>query len=59
MHGKFAYLACEDGSVKIVKIKKTKIEMVRSMIKISDCKALSLELILSQLAKVDEKALVE
>ena len=48
MHGKFAYLACEDGSVKIVKIKKTKIEMVRSMIKISDSKALSLELILSQ-----------
>jgi len=59
MHGKFAYLACEDGSVKIVKIKKTKIEMVRSMIKISDCKALSLELILSQQAKEDEKALVE
>jgi hypothetical protein len=59
MHGKFAYLACEDGSVKIVKIKKTKIEMVRSMIKISDSKALSLELILSQQAKEDEKALVE
>jgi hypothetical protein len=59
MHGKFAYLACEDGSVKIVKIKKTKIEMVRSMIKISDSKALSLELILSQKAKEDEKALVE
>jgi hypothetical protein len=59
MHGKFAYLACEDGSVKIFKIKKTKIEMVRSMIKISDSKALSLELILSQQAKEDEKALVE
>ena len=59
MHGKFTYLACEDGSVKIVKVKKTKIEMVRSMIKISDSKSLSLELILSQKAKEDEKALVE
>jgi hypothetical protein len=59
MHGKFAYLACEDGSVKIVKVKKTKIEMVRSMIKISDSKSLSLELILSQKAKEDEKALIE
>jgi hypothetical protein len=59
MHGKFAYLACEDGSVKIVKVKKTKIEMVRSMIKISDSKSLSLELILTQKAKEDEKVLVE
>ena len=59
MYGKFAYLACEDGSIKIVKVKKTKIEMVRSMIKISDSKSLSLELILSQKAKEDEKALVE
>lgn len=59
MHGKFAYLACEDGSIKIIKVKKTKIEMVRSMIKISDSKSLSLELILSQKAKEDEKALVE
>ena len=59
MHGKFAYLACEDGSVKIVKVKKTKIEMVRSLIKISDSKSLSLELILSQKTKEDEKALVE
>jgi hypothetical protein len=59
MYGKFAYLACEDGSVKIVKVKKTKIDMVRSMIKISDSKSLSLELILSQKAKEDEKALVE
>ena len=50
MHGKFAYLACEDGSIKIVKVKKTKIEMVRSMIKLSDSKSLSLELILSQKA---------
>ncbi len=59
MHGKFAYLACEDGSVKIVKVKKTKIEMVRSMIKMSDSKSLSIELIISQKAREDEKALVE
>jgi U3 small nucleolar RNA-associated protein 4 len=55
MHGKYIYLACEDGSVKILKVKKTKIEYVRQLVK-SDSKALSIELVRSG---VDEKSLVK
>jgi len=56
MHGKYMYIASEDGSCKILKVKKTKIEMVRSMVKVGDSKALSIELINAQ---VDEKAIVQ
>ncbi len=55
MHGKYLYLASEDGSAKILKIKKTKIEMVRSLVKVGDSKALSIEL----QVKEDEKTLVQ
>jgi len=55
MHGKYLYLASEDGSAKILKIKKTKIEMVRSLVKVGDSKALSIELQI----KEDEKTLVQ
>lgn len=55
MHGKYIYLSCEDGSVKILKVKKTKIEYVRQLVK-SDSKALSIELIS---AGIDEKSLVK
>ena len=44
MHGKYIYLACEDGSVKILKVKKNKIEYVRALIKI-DQRCLSLDLV--------------
>ena len=44
MHGKYIYLACEDGTVKILKVKKSKIEFVRSLVKV-DAKCLSLELV--------------
>lgn len=46
--GKYIYLACEDGTVKILKIKKNKIEYVRQLFKIeSSC--LSIELVESSL----------
>ena len=51
MHGKYLYMASEDGSAKILKVKKTKIELVRSMVKVGDSKALSIELLI----KEDEK----
>jgi U3 small nucleolar RNA-associated protein 4 len=59
MHGKFIYLAAEDGSVKILKVKKTKIELVRGLVKVSDSKALSIELVIGQKQKADEKSLVQ
>lgn len=43
MHGKFIYLASQDGTVKILKIKKSKIEFVRSLVKVED-QCLSVEL---------------
>ena len=55
LHGKYAYLASEDGSVKIVKVKKTKIEFVRALVKVEG-RCLSVEL---ESHKVDEKALVK
>ena len=39
--GKFVFLACEDGSIKIVKVKKNKIELIKTMVK-SDSACLSL-----------------
>jgi hypothetical protein len=33
MHGKFIYAAAEDGSVKILKAKKSKIEFIRTLVK--------------------------
>lgn len=41
LHGKNLYLACEDGTIKIVKIKKTRIDLVKTMVKV-DSKCLSL-----------------
>ena len=55
MHGKYIYLACEDGSVKVLKVKKTKIEYVRHLVK-SESKALSIELVRNG---IDEKSIVK
>lgn len=41
--GKFIYLACEDGSVKILKIKKEKIELIKSLVKV-ETRCLSLDI---------------
>jgi len=41
--GKYLYLACEDGSVKILKIKKEKIELVKSFVKV-DTRCLSVDI---------------
>jgi WD40 repeat protein len=35
MVGKFAYVACEDGSIRVLKVKKTKIELVKMLVKSS------------------------
>jgi WD40 repeat protein len=44
MLGKFIYISQEDGSIKILKVKKTKIELVRSLPKAeSRCLSLALE----------------
>ena len=44
MLGKYLYLACEDGTVKILKVRKNKIELVKSLFKV-DKRCLSLDLI--------------
>jgi WD40 repeat protein len=44
MIGKYIYLACEDGTIKILKIKKTRIELVRTLVRV-DQKCLSLDLV--------------
>lgn len=54
MSGKYIYLANEDGTIKILKVRKNKIELVRSMFKV-DKRCLSLELVRSS----DEKELVK
>lgn len=41
MLGKFIYLACEDGTIKILKIKKSRIDLIKTMVKV-DAKCLSL-----------------
>lgn len=43
IHNKYCYLACEDGTIKVVKIKKNKIDYIRNLPKI-DSKCLSLDL---------------
>lgn len=40
--GKHLYLACEDGSIKVVKVKKEKLELVRQTPKQPDVRCLSL-----------------
>jgi len=40
--GKTLYLACEDGSIKLVKVKKEKIELQRTLVK-QEVRCLSLE----------------
>ena len=40
--GKHLYLACEDGSIKVVKVKKDKLELVKSTPKQPDIRCLSL-----------------
>jgi hypothetical protein len=52
--GKYLYLACEDGTLKIVKVKKNKIEFVRSLFKVEH-RCLSLDLVKGG----DEKALAK
>ena len=44
MFGKYIYLACEDGTVKILKVKKNKIDYIRSLFK-SEARCTSIELI--------------
>ena len=44
MHGKYIYLACEDGTVKVLKMKKNKIEYIRQLFKV-DALCLSLDLV--------------
>ena len=56
MHGKYLYLAAEDGTVKILKCKKSKVDFVRSLVK-SDSKCLSIELIID--SKSDEKSIIK
>lgn len=41
MDGKNLYLACEDGTIKIVKIKKSRIDLVKTIVKV-DSRCLSL-----------------
>jgi hypothetical protein len=42
--GKFCYLACEDGTIRIVKIKKRSIELVKILMK-AESSCLSLDLL--------------
>lgn len=56
MHGKYIYLATEDGSIKILKVKKTKIDFVRTLVKV-ESKCLSIELVIDP--KASEKSLVK
>ena len=44
MFGKYIYLACEDGTIKILKIKKSRIELIRSLVRV-DQKCISLALV--------------
>jgi hypothetical protein len=44
IEGKFVFLASEDGSIKIVKVKKTKIELIKMLNK-SSSSCLSLALV--------------
>jgi len=55
MFGKYIYLASEDGTIKILKAKKTKIDFVRTLPKGED-KCLSVELITDN--KSDPKSIV-
>jgi hypothetical protein len=41
---KFVFLACEDGSIRIVKVKKNKIELVKMLVK-SNSSCLSVEIV--------------
>jgi U3 small nucleolar RNA-associated protein 4 len=44
MVGKFMYVACEDGSIRVLKVKKNKIELVRMMVKnTASCLSLSID----------------
>lgn len=42
--GKFIYLACEDGSVRVIKVRKNKIELMKMLVK-SDASCLSIEVL--------------
>ncbi len=55
MYGKYIYLASDDGTIKILKAKKTKIEYVRALVK-AENRCLSLELVKDG---VNEKSLVK
>jgi hypothetical protein len=46
MHGKYIYLASEDGSVKVAKVKKARIEYVRTTLaRVGESRCLSIELV--------------
>lgn len=44
MLGKFLYVACEDGSIRILKVKKQKIELVKMLVK-SSASCLSIDVV--------------
>jgi len=44
MLGKFLYVACEDGSIRILKVKKQKIELVKMFVK-STASCLSIDVV--------------
>ena len=52
--GKFVYLACEDGSIRIIKIKKKKIELVKMLVK-SDAACISIAVQESEKKHIVEK----
>ena len=55
LHGKHLYLACEDGTVKVVKIKKARIDLVKTLVRVdSKCLYLAFD---STLVKGDLKVL--
>ena len=45
--GKFVYIACEDGSIRVIKIRKKKIELVKMFVK-SDAACLSIDILEKQ-----------
>lgn len=45
--GKFVYIACEDGSIRVLKVKKRSIELIKMLVK-SESNCLSLEVVLKE-----------
>jgi WD40 repeat protein len=55
MLGKFLYVACEDGSIRILKVKKQKIELVKMFVK-STASCLSIDVVQSPKVEKAKKA---